>query len=147
MSLKNVDIKDVDEILYFYLKDHNKKFNHYLLKGEFKLVFNNNQDCKHLITCMNNITTIVSWSDFLREAIDSLKEERYDFIYIAEMDIIPLAQKRDLTYDFYLKHNMTPFEWKREAMIDKDKNLTNKLPQNLRQPISTKFDCYRNNII
>ena len=43
LSLKNVDIKDVDEILSLYLKDHNKKFNHYLIKGEFKLVFNNNQ--------------------------------------------------------------------------------------------------------
>ena len=46
LSLKNVDIKDVDEILNLYMKDHNKKFNHYLLKGEFKLVFNDNQDCK-----------------------------------------------------------------------------------------------------
>ena len=25
LSLKNVDIKDVDEILYLYMKDHNKK--------------------------------------------------------------------------------------------------------------------------
>ena len=24
LSLKNVDIKDVDEILYLYIKDHNK---------------------------------------------------------------------------------------------------------------------------
>ena len=27
LSLKNVDIKDVDEILYLYMKDHNKKYN------------------------------------------------------------------------------------------------------------------------
>ena len=39
LSLKNVYIRDVDEILYLYIKDHNKNFNHYLLKGEFKLVF------------------------------------------------------------------------------------------------------------
>ena len=42
LLLKNVDLKDVDEIFYLYMKDHNKKFNHYLLKGQFKLVFNNN---------------------------------------------------------------------------------------------------------
>ena len=34
-SLKIVDLKDVDEILFFYIKDHNKKFNLYLLKGQF----------------------------------------------------------------------------------------------------------------
>ena len=38
LSLKIVDLKDVDEILYLYVKDHDKKFNQYLLKGQFKLV-------------------------------------------------------------------------------------------------------------
>ena len=38
LSLKNVDIKDVDEILYLYMIDHIEKFNHYLLAGEFKLL-------------------------------------------------------------------------------------------------------------
>ena len=99
---------------------HNKKFNHYLTKGQFKLVFNNNQDCKYLILGTINNTTNISWSNFLREAIDSLKTERYNFIYIAEMDIITLAHKRDMTYDFYLKHNMPVFEWKLNAMINKD---------------------------
>ena len=46
LSLKNFDIKDLDEKLYLYIKDHNKKINHYLLIGRFKLVFNDNQDCK-----------------------------------------------------------------------------------------------------
>ena len=29
------------------MNDHIKKFNQYLLKGQFKLVFDNNQDCKY----------------------------------------------------------------------------------------------------
>ena len=142
LSLKNVDIKDVDKVLYLYKKDHNKKFHHYLLKGQFKLVFNN-QDCKYLMTDMINNTTNVSWSNYIRDAIDKLKEEGYDFNYIAEMDIITLAHKRDMTYDFYLKHNMSAFEWKLNSMINKDKNLINKFPQNWRYPINTKFNCYR----
>ena len=48
-----------------------------------------------------------------------------------------------MTYDFYLKHNMPAFEWKLNSMINKDKNLINKLPQNWRHPINTKFNCYR----
>ena len=65
LSLKNNDIKDVDEILYLYMKDHNKKFFHYLLKGQFKLVFNNNQDCKYIITDMIDSRTCISWSNYI----------------------------------------------------------------------------------
>ena len=120
LSLKNVDIKDIDEILYLYMKDHNKKFNQYLLKGQFKLVFNNNQDCKYLITGMNKNTTKISWSNYLREAIDNLKEEGYDLTHIAERDILTLAHKCDMNYDFNLKHNMPAFKWKLNATINKN---------------------------
>ena len=41
------------------------------------------------------------------------------------MDFKTLAQKRDMTYDFYLKHNMAAFEWKLNDMHNKDKNLIN----------------------
>ena len=126
------------------MKDYNKKVFQYLLKGQFKLVFNN-QDCKYLITDMINNTTNFSWSNYIREAIDSLKKEGYQFDHIAKMDVITLAHKRDMTYDFYLKHNMSAFEWKLNAMINKDKNLINKFPKNWRHPINMKFNCYRNN--
>ena len=66
LSLKNVDLKDVDEILYLYIKDHNKKVIHYLLKGKFKLVFNNNQGCKNIKTGMIDNRTFISWSSYLR---------------------------------------------------------------------------------
>ena len=121
--------------------DHNKNFNHYLLKGELKLVFNNNQDCKYLITGMITNTTIISWSNYLREAIDSLKEEGSHFNHIAEMDIKTLAHKRDMTYDFYLKHNMPAFERKLNAMINKDKTLIKKIPRNWRHPFNKKLSC------
>ena len=110
------------------MKDHNKKFNHYLIKGEFKLVFNNNQDCKYVMIGMIDNRTFISWSNCLRDAIDSVKEEGYVFGHIAEMDIITLAHKRDVTHDFYIKHKMSALEWKLNAMINKDKNLFNKFP-------------------
>ena len=59
------------------MKDHNKKFNHYLKKGEFKLVFRNIQDNKNVMTGMIDIRTFISWSNYLREAIKDLKEEGY----------------------------------------------------------------------
>ena len=99
------------------------------------------------MTDMINNTTNISWSNYLREAIDSLKKEGYHFNHIAEMDIIILAHKRDMTYDFYLKHNMPAFESKLDQIINKHKNLLNKFPQKWRHPINTKFGCYRKNII
>ena len=125
LSFMNVNIKDVDEILFLYVKDYNKKYTQYFLKGQFKLVFIN-QDCKHLMTDMIHNTTNVSWSNYIRETIEGC-----DFSHIAEMDIITLAHKRDMTYDFYLKHNISAFEWKLNSKINKDKNLINKISKKL----------------
>ena len=123
------------------MKDYNKKYIHYFLKDQFKLVFND-QDCKYLMTDMIDRTTNLSCSNYIREMI-----EECDFSHIAEMNIITLAHKRDMTYNFYLKHNMSAFEWKLNSKINKDKNLINKFPKNWRHPINTRFGCYRNNII
>ena len=43
------------------------------------------------MTGMIDSKTFISWSSYLREAINNIKEEGYDFNYIAEMDIITLA--------------------------------------------------------
>ena len=51
------------------MKDCNKKYNQYLLKGHFKLI-SNNKDCKYLMTDMINDTTNVSWSNYIRETIE-----------------------------------------------------------------------------
>ena len=61
------------------------------------------------------------------------------------MDIITLAHKRDMNYDFYLKHNMSALEWRINQLINKEKNLINKFPCGWRHPINTRFNCYRNN--
>ena len=147
LSLKNVDIKVVVELLFLYVRDPNKKFNNCLIKSQFKLVFNNNQDCKYLLTSTVNNTTNISWSNYLRDTIDSLKTEGYDFKYMAEMDIITLAHKRDMTYDFCMKHNMPALEWKLNAMNNKDESIIIKFPQKWRHPINIRFNCYWNIII
>ena len=36
------------------------------------------------------------------------------------MKIITKANKLDMTYDFYIKHNMSAIEWKLNAMIRKN---------------------------
>ena len=49
------------------------------------------------MTGMTDDKTFISWSNYLREAISILKEEVCDFYQKAEMDIITLAPKRDMT--------------------------------------------------
>ena len=63
--------------------------------------------------------------------------------YKAEMDIKTLAHKRDMTYDFYMKHNMPAVDWKLNQLIHKDKNLTNKLLTTWVHPSNRKFKSYR----
>ena len=59
------------------------------------------------------------------------------------MHIITIANKLDMTYDFYLKHNMCGLEWKLNAMINKKESLINKFPQNWRHPLNRKFESFR----
>ena len=49
----------------------------------------------------------------------------------------------DMTYDFYLKHIMPAVEWKINQLINKDKNLINKLPASWINPLNRKFKSYR----
>ena len=59
------------------------------------------------------------------------------------MNIIVVCNKMDMTYDFYMKHNMPAVEWKLNAMINRNKSLTNKFDRNWRHPLNRKFESYR----
>ena len=59
------------------------------------------------------------------------------------MNIITIANKLDMTYDFYIKHNMHAVEWKLNAMINKNKSLIDNFNRNCRHPLNRKFESYR----
>ena len=59
------------------------------------------------------------------------------------MNIIIVCNKTDMTYDFYMKHNMPAVEWKLNAMINKNKSSISKFPQNWKHPLNRKFESYR----
>ena len=48
LSLKDIDIKNVDEPFCFYIIEHNEKFDYYLVKCEFQLVFSDYQYCPYI---------------------------------------------------------------------------------------------------
>ena len=86
---------------------------------------------------------MIPWKNFLEEVIDDFNDKGYTFNHIAEMHIITIAHKMDMSYDFYIKHNMHAVEWKTNAMINKSKNLINKFPRNWRHPLYRKNESYR----
>ena len=56
------------------------------------------------MTCkLSDNKTMISWSNFSENVIDDFKNKGYSFNHIAEMHIITIANKRDMSYDFYLK--------------------------------------------
>ena len=81
---------------------------------------------------------MISWSVFLEKVTDDFKNQAYKFNYIAEMNIITIANKIDMSYEFYIRHNMHAVEWKSNAMINKSKSLINELDRNLRHDLIRK---------
>ena len=143
ISYKDVDINDVDEAIYLYLVELNKKFDYYLIKCEFKLGFNDYQFCPYVMSNLSDNKTKIAWKNFLMKVIDDFKDKGYNFSHIAEMHIITIAKKIDLSYDFYLKHNMHAIEGKSNAMVDKSKIFIKKFPRNWRHPLNRKLENYR----
>ena len=48
------------------------------------------------------------------------------------MNNTTIANKMDMSFDFFIKHNIHAVEWKLNAMINKNKNLMVKLDRNWR---------------
>ena len=85
---------------------------------------------------------MVSWKIFVGNKINNLKNDGFDFIHISEMNIMIVCNKMDMTYDFYMKHNLSAVVWKLNQLINRDKNLINKLPASWIHPLNRKFNTF-----
>ena len=144
---QNIDIKRVDEAFCLYIIEHNKNDDYYLIKCSFQLVFNDKQYCPYDTSELYSKKIMCSWYKFLENVISKFKDKGYNLNHIAEMNIITIANKLDMSYDFNIKQNMCALEWKLNAMITKNKNLINTLNRNWRHPLKKKvkvimFDYY-----
>ena len=75
----------------------------------------------------------------LNDAINDINNQGYTFDRIDEFRFITIADRKDMTYDFYIKHNMCAFEWNLNGMIIKNKNLFNKLDRSKNHPLIRNF--------
>ena len=74
--------------------------------------------------------------------IDDFKNKGYNFNHIEEVNIITIAIKLDMTYDFCIKHKMHAVEWKLNAMINKNKSLIDSFNRNWRYPLNRNFESF-----
>ena len=70
------------------------------MKCQFKLFFNDYQYCPYVTSKLSGNKTTIPWSNFLEKVISDLKGKGYNFNHIAEMNIITIANKLDMSYDF-----------------------------------------------
>ena len=139
LSHKDIDMNDVYEAISLYIVEHNKKFDYHLVKCEFKIVFKDYQYFPSVTSKLSDNKTLITWKNFLEKVIDDFKDKGYNFNQIAEMQIMTTANKLDMSYDFYIKHNMHAVERSLNALINKHKTLNNKLDRYWRHPFSRKL--------
>ena len=142
VSFDNPNIIKIDEIFYSHIKEYNIMYEYYLARCEFKLCFLNMESYGIARSGLINNKLMVSWKTFIENKISYIKNDGFNFSHISQMNIIKVCNKMDMTYDFYMKHDMPAVEWKIGQLINKDKKLINKFPREW-IPLNRKFKGYR----
>ena len=91
LSLKESDIKDVDKAFYLHNFEHNKKFDYYLVKWRYKLIFNDYEYCPCVTSKLSDIKAMIPWKSWLEEVICGVKNKGCTFNHIAETHILTIA--------------------------------------------------------
>ena len=139
LTIEKPNIDNVDEVFYAYIIQHIEQYDHYLIKCQFKLVFNGNHYSTWIKSNLFKEKTIISWKKYLKNVTDDFKNKGYNFSHFEEMNIMTKSNEMDMSDNFYNKHNMHAVEWKLKAMINKNKNSLNKFNETWRQPLNGKL--------
>ena len=143
LTIEILDINNVDEVFYVYVLQLNKQYSHYLINCQFQLVFNDNRYNTWIKSNLFSSKTLFSWKKYLENVINNFKNKGYNFNHFEELNIITISNEMDMSYDFYIKHNMHAIEWKLNAMINRNKSLINMFPRYWRPPLNRKIESYR----
>ena len=66
-TTENLDINKVDRAFYEYVNQLNKKYDYYLVKCQFILVFKDNKYCPYVSSIISDNKTMISWRKFFRK--------------------------------------------------------------------------------
>ena len=73
LTNENPDINNVDQVFYACNIQHNKEYDHYLIKRHFKLVFNDNQFSTYVKSNLFDKIKMVCCQNSLEKVIDEYK--------------------------------------------------------------------------
>ena len=61
ITFENPDINNIDREIFGYIIEHNKKYDHFLIKCHFKLVVDENQYMTWIESNLLDEKTMISW--------------------------------------------------------------------------------------
>ena len=109
----------------------------YLIKCDFILVFNNCEN-SHITSKLIDNKTTISWRNLFDKVIIDFSNKGYDFDHITELNILTIANKMNILYDFYIKHNTHAVERKLNMISARNPNLINSLNRFHNHPLTRK---------
>ena len=114
----------IDKISNEHITNHNKKYYMFLIKGDFKLIFDYDfLKPIHIQTDFYNNTSPFNLKRYLLFHFDNFIDKGREFSHIDEMNIITVNDKMYMTYDYYIKHPMSTVELKLNMIISKNPTL------------------------
>ena len=81
--------------------------------------------------------------NFPENVIVAFKNRGYKFNHNEKIYSKTIANRMDISHDFYVKHIMHAVEWKSNSTINKNTALIDKFTRNWRHPLNRKFESYR----
>ena len=128
---------DIDKIYNDYIYNHNKKFDRYLVKCDFKLAFDNISS--HNKTDYKTNTTISKLKRYLLFSIEYFIERCHKFSNIIEVNIKTNTNKRFMKYEHYINQPIQAVELKINKIIARNPHLIQSLDRNLICPLNRKY--------
>ena len=137
-TIKNPNFFDTDKISNDYVTDHNKKYNLFLAKCDFKLIFINDLSKPILIETNFYHTTVFNLRRYLLNKIDNFIEKRYKISHIDELNITTVNDKMFMTYNYYITCPMPAVELKLNMILSKNPHLIKSLNRSHIHPLFQK---------
>ena len=136
-SVKYPDFFDIDKIYNDYISNHNKKFDGYFVKCDFKLAFN--KISSHIKTDYETNTTLFELKKCVLYSIECFIERGHKFSRIIEMNIKTETNKRCMKYEHYINQPMQAVEIKLNEIIARNPHLIQSLYRTIINPSIRKI--------
>ena len=143
-TIKNPNFFVINKIFNDYITNHNKKFNLFLIKCDFKLIYNNDLLTPILIeTDFYHNNTLFNLKRYLLYKIDNFIEKGYILSHIDEMKTTTINDKMFMTSNYYITCPMPADELKLNMIISKNPHLIKSLNRSHIHPIIQKYSYTR----